>query len=124
MANSSGHDEAFGKGYLNDDSLKERLSERIVFFISFQVVCTAFGIPLNVFIAFLILRLKQLRRKPHNIFLLGIVISNLSVFAPSLIDILHFLLPYDDLLCRISVAVTGLPDVFLLLSILISLVNR
>lgn len=90
--------------------------------ILFRVVCSIIGVPLNVLIATAVLRLRRLNSKPRNIFLLGITFSNLTAFVPVLFEVIYFFYP-SDIVCRCYVAVIGMPDIFLLLSIFLSLAH-
>lgn len=91
--------------------------------ITFKIICTMIGLPLNVFVAVVILRLKRLRSKPRNIFLLGIILSNLTSHVPALSEIINFFYP-DIVLCQVFIAFISLPDSYLLLNIFLSLMDR
>ena len=53
--------------------------------IAAKVISCVVGIPLNVFVAVNIIRLRRLHSKPRNIFLLAIIFSNLLIFIPTII---------------------------------------
>lgn len=89
-----------------------------------QIAFASVGIPLNSFMAFVILRLKRLRSKPRNIFLLGIIISNLSTFLPASFELTNFYYPGNKVVCQSFVASIGIPQNFVLLSTFLSLVDR
>lgn len=91
--------------------------------ILFKVACSAVGVPLNILIACAILRLRRLHSKPRNIFLLGITASNLTAYVPVIFEIAYFFYP-QEAICKCYVALVGLPDVFLLLNIFLSLADR
>lgn len=57
--------------------------------ISKRLSCSI-GMPLNLSVAFTIARPRSLRRKPRNIFLLAIVFSFLSFFAPVVIGLIYW----------------------------------
>lgn len=94
------------------------------FILLVHLICCIFGIPLNSFIAGLILHKQRLRTKPRNIFLLGLVLSNLSAFIPILIEFAYFHFPTNAELCHIYVAVVGLPFVLFLSNLLLALADR
>lgn len=91
--------------------------------IAFKIACTLIGIPLNTVIAVVILSLRRLHSKPRNIFLLAAIASNLTAFVPALFEVFHFFIP-NDLSCELYIATDGLPDVFILLTTSLSLIDR
>ncbi len=91
--------------------------------ISFKITGSIIGIPLNILFGTSIIRLRRLNSKPRNIFLLGIIFANLSAFVPALIEIFNYFFPNGSSCLYYSVVV-GVPDVFLLLSIFLSLIDR
>lgn len=91
--------------------------------ILFKVACSAVGVPLNLLVASVILRLRRLHSKPRNIFLLGITFSNLTAFVPVFFEVVYFFYPLD-VICKCYVAVNHLPDIFLMLNIFLSLADR
>ena len=91
--------------------------------IVFEIVCCVLGIPLNVMVPFSILRSRRMYRKPRNIFLLGVIASNFCSFSRSIINICYFFWP-SDVTCKVFVALSVLPDAFLLLNSFFSLMDR
>ena len=98
------------------------------FSIVSHIICCLAGIPLNAFIAYLILRFERLHRRPRNIFLLGIILANLMAFFPALLDTISYYRPASwegsGPMCLVYVATFGLPYAFLLLNLFISLMDR
>ena len=88
-----------------------------------HIICCCAGIPLNAFIAIVILRLKRLNRKPRNIFLFGIIFSNLLSFVTVIIEIVYFFHP-SDLMCRIYVAAIGPSYVIFFYNLLLAVLDR
>ena len=62
-----------------------------------HLICCIIGIPVNSLIAFIIVYLRRLRKKPRNVFLFGLVLSNLSSFVPVLSEFAYFHFPSEDL---------------------------
>lgn len=124
IMNCSG-EEKFNAGVVLTDSgaIKNPMNVDVIL-IAINIACSLVGIPLNCFTGLVILHLRRLRSKPRNIFLLGIVASNLSAFIPPIIETVHFFRPGDEVACKSYLAVVGLPEVFLLLNMLISLLDR
>lgn len=88
-----------------------------------HLICCFIGIPLNAFIAITIVYQRRLRRKPRNVFLLGLILSNLYAFVPAFIELTYFHFP-SVTLCRVYVAVVGLPYVTFLINVFLALVDR
>lgn len=88
-----------------------------------HLACCFIGIPLNGFVACTITYQRRLRRKPRNIFLLGLILSNLYAFLPPFIELVYFHFP-SMTLCRAYVAVVGLPYVTFLINIFLALIDR
>lgn len=88
-----------------------------------HIICCCAGVPLNAFIAIVILRLKSLNCKPRNIFLFGIIFSNLLSFATVIIEIVYFFHP-NDLMCRIYVAAVGPSYVIFFYNLLLAVLDR
>jgi hypothetical protein len=86
--------------------------------------CCLIGIPLNLSIAVTIIRLRRLHRKPRNIFLLGIIFSNLSFFVPAVIKLIYSSFYSSESLCQIYVALVGVPQGLLSLNMLLALIDR
>ena len=91
--------------------------------VAFEIICCILGIPLNLMVTASILRSRRMNRKPRNIFLLGVVVSNFCSFIRSIVDICNFFWP-NDLACKVFMSVAVLPDAFLLLNSFFSLVDR
>jgi hypothetical protein len=87
-------------------------------------LCCSIGIPLNVSIVVTIVRLRRLYRKPRNIFLLGIIFSNLSFFVPAIIKLIYWGLYPIEFVCQIYVALVGVPQGLLSLNMLLALIDR
>lgn len=81
------------------------------------------GVPLNLFVAFFLVRLRRLRRKPRNIFSLGLILSNFSAFVPVVVEFTYLHFPEEDI-CRVYVTFVGLPYVLFMANALMSLVDR
>ena len=88
--------------------------------MTINLICSIIGIPINFFIACVIISMKRLRSKPRNISLLGLVLSNLSAFVPGLLEFSYLLSPSDEL-CQLYVAIVGLPYVLFLTNMLLAL---
>jgi dopamine receptor D1 len=95
-----------------------------IFLIVTKSICCLIGIPLNVTIAISIIRHRQLRCKPRNIFLLGIVLSYLSFFVPAIIELIYWGLLPIEWVCQGYVALVGVPRALLLMNMLLALVDR
>lgn len=122
MINTSGHQ--------NDDVLytaNEEVYHPIIqnnFLMAIKFICCLIGIPLNISIAIAIIRRRNLRTKPRNIFLLGIILSYVSFFVPAIIELLYWG-PYPiDSVCQSYVAVVALPHGLLLSNMLLALTER
>ena len=101
----------------------QKATEINAFLIITKVLSCFIGIPLNVFVAIIIIRLRRLHSKPRNIFLLGIIFSNLLTFVPALIEVIYWVLPLD-IVCQSYVAVSALPNTLLLWNMLLALIDR
>lgn len=93
------------------------------FLIATKFVFSFLGLPLNVFLSTIIARLRRLRSKPRNIFLLGIFFSNLIIYVPPIIELLYWIQP-DVNICKAYISVVGLPYIILLWNILCALIDR
>jgi hypothetical protein len=89
-----------------------------------QFACCLIGIPLNISIAITLIRHRRLRKKPRNIFLLGIILSNLSFFIPTIIKLIYWGFYPIESLCRVYVALVGVPHGLLSLNMLLALADR
>lgn len=105
-----------------DGQMKSPIDRDLVLII-FKLLCSIIGIPLNGLMAVAVLRLRRLHSKPRNIFLMGITVSNLLAFVPPILEIIYYFLP-NELLCLAFVFTNRLPDVYLLLNIFLSLMDR
>ncbi|XP_057375326.1 5-hydroxytryptamine receptor 2B-like [Daphnia carinata] len=94
-----------------------------MFLIIIKIVSAFIGIPFNTFIVLIIIRLRRLHSKPRNIFLLAMIVSNLLLYFPSLIELIYWFLPLENV-CRSYVAVIGLPNAILLWTIFLALADR
>ena len=101
----------------------QKATEINAFLIITKVLSCFIGIPLNVFVAIIIIRLRRLHSKPRNIFFLGIIFSNLLTFVPALIEVIYWVLPLD-IVCQSYVAVSALPNTLLLWNMLLALIDR
>ena len=81
------------------------------------------GIPPNMFIAIIIIRLRRLHSKPRNIFVLGIISSNLFTFVPAFMEMIYWIVPLE-IICQAYVTVVGLPNMILLWNMLLALIDR
>jgi dopamine receptor D1 len=82
------------------------------------------GIPLNLFIAFTIIKFRRIRRKSRNIFLLGIILSYLSFFIPTAIELIYWGLYPIESVCHAYIAVVAVPQGLLLANMLLALTER
>jgi hypothetical protein len=87
-------------------------------------VCCLIGIPFNVSIAVAIVRHRRLRKKPRNIFLLGIILSNLSFSFPAIAKLIYWTLYPIEPVCQSYVAFVGVPQGLLSLNMLLALGDR
>jgi hypothetical protein len=96
----------------------------VFFLIIIKCICCSIGIPLNVSIAVTIIRHEQFRSKPRKIFLLGIILSNLSFFIPALIILIYWSWFPVESLCKTYVTFVGVPHSLLLSNMLLALIDR
>ncbi len=105
--------------------------------IIFKLIGATIAIPLNLLLSIIILHLRRFRSKPRNLFLLGILFSNLTATIPPLVEVVDYFfisppgsIPEEGRIgsslvsCKIYIVIRGLPEVFLLLNILFSLVDK
>jgi hypothetical protein len=71
-----------------------------------------------------IIRRRNLRNQPRNIFLLGITFSYLSFFVPAIIELIHWESITIESVCQVNVAVIGLSHALLLLNMSLALMDR
>ena len=97
--------------------------DRNPFFMKVELIVSIVGILMNILIAFIIIFNKHLMRtKPRNIFLLGLVFSNLSASVPVFMEFSYLISPSQEL-CQAYVAINGLPFVLFLTNLLLALVD-
>ncbi len=94
-----------------------------------QITISSIAIPLNLILIFAILSKRELRSKPRNIFLISVILSDLSAFVQSLIEVGEVFLPKEseeakDLVCKVYMAYSGIPMIFTLTTTLLSLIDR
>lgn len=94
-----------------------------LFIMMAHLACTLVGIPTNGFIFIKVLMLRHLRTKPRNIFLLGLLLSNLTSFIPVFVQFIYFYYP-SDLFCQIYQSIIGLPYALFLTNVLLALIDR
>ena len=97
--------------------------DRNPFFMKVELIVSIVGILMNILIACIILFNKHLRTNPRNIFLLGLVLSNLSASVPVFVEFSYFISPSQEL-CQVYVAIAGLSYVLFLTNLLLALVDR
>ena len=94
-----------------------------LFLIVTKCITSVIGIPLNLLVAIIIIRLRRFHSKPRHIFLLGIIFSDLFIYVPVLIEFVYWNSPVNYV-CEAYVAVVGLPYSILLLNMLLALSDR
>ena len=97
--------------------------ENNVYMIVFKILCIIIGLPLNLSMMWTIITRKSLHCSPRNIFVLGISFSSLAAFVQPLIEVIHFFAP-SKLICQMYTSIMSLPDIFLLMNIFLSLIDR
>ena len=97
--------------------------DRNAIFMTVELIISIVGILMNSAITCIIIFIKKLRTKPRNIFLLGIVLSNLTTSVRVLMEFSYFISPNQEL-CQMYVAIAGLPHVLFLTNLLLALVDR
>jgi hypothetical protein len=95
-----------------------------LFLVVTKCLCCSVGIPLNLLIAVTIVRLRRLRSKPRNIFLLGIIFSYLLLFLYPIIELTYWGLYPVEPVCRAFIAILAIPQILLLLNMLLALADR
>ena len=105
-----------------DGSLKLPIDINGILFVT-HLVCCLIGLPLNIIIAMVIVKMRRLRCKPRNIFMLGIFNSNFLSLTTAAIEMAYFLSPNDDI-CIFYVSVVGLPYCIFFLNLLLALIDR
>jgi len=100
-----------------------------VFIIVFQIALCFVGIPLDGVSAIAVVRLEELRKKPRHVFFIAIQMCNLMAYFVSLVEIIVYLsIPktsasYEPV-CQVYVAIVGLPQLLLLVTSFLSIVDR
>ena len=97
--------------------------DRNAFFMTFELIVSIVGILMNISIACVIVFDKHLRNKPRNIFLLGLVLSNLLASIRLCMEFSYFVSPNHEL-CQAYIATAGLPYVLFLTNMLLALFDR
>lgn len=118
----------------NSSSSNEMLTNMPVFQLStFQLInrmlCTGFGIPLNVLILFVIIRSRSLNRSPRNAFWLTVTSFNLLALVKSLMELaVYYLHRRSDgshvLLCQFYSVAAGCPYALLLTALTLASADR
>ena len=105
-----------------DGSIRNPLViDGIVF--SVDSFCCLLGLPLNFYMAKLILCDRRLRKKPRNIFLVDMIICNIFTLFTASLEILNFFWS-NETVCKIYVSITGLSYVSFYFNLLLSLIDR
>ena len=94
-----------------------------------QITLSSIAIPLNLILLSAILGKHELRSRPRNIFLISVILSDLSAFVQSLIEVGEVFLPKEseetkDLVYKVYMAYSGIPMIFTLTTTLLSLIDR
>jgi len=98
-----------------------------IYLASVQFAIAVIGIPLNVILASAVLRAPELRSEPRNIFLLGVIFSSLSAFAPSLMDAAYVVFSslHDATeFCEAYMMIVGISPRLMLSTTFISILDR
>ena len=93
-------------------------------FMTVELIVSIVGYLMNSAIACIIIFNKKLRTKPRNVFLLGIVLSNLPTSVRVFMELSYLISPNQELCQVLYVAVAGLPHVLFLTHLLLALVDR
>ena len=90
-----------------------------------KCICCFVGISMNVVsIAAIVIRHRETRCKPRNIFLLTILLSYLLFFIPDLIEMIYRGLYSVEFVCQVNVAISGVSHALLLLNMFLALTDR
>ena len=114
--NSSRQDEVI----LNENGEKQNPINVDIVSVIIKCLCCSIGIPLNASIAVTITRLH---RRPRNHFLLGIILSHLSFFIPTSIELIYWAYSVEYV-CDAYMAVAVIPQGLLLTNMLLALIDR
>ena len=98
--------------------------DRNAIFMTVELIVSIVGYLMNSAIACIIIFNKKLRTKPRNVFLLGIVLSNLPTSVRVFMEFSYLISPNQELCQVLYVAVAGLPHVLFLTNLLLALVDR
>ena len=93
------------------------------FILSVNFLCCLVGLPLNIFVAVNIVTERRLYSKPRNILLLDNILCNIFTLFTSILEMIYFYMPRDEI-CLVFTSVVGLPYVLFFLSLLLSLIYR
>ena len=88
-----------------------------------HILLISVGVPLNLFVAVVILAFKRLHNKPRNVFWLGVTVSNILTLITILIEYLAFQLQ-NNFICAVFVSITGVAYTCLLFNLLLALTDR
>jgi len=96
---------------------------------NFQTTLALFAIPLNLILITAILHNPELRSKPRNVFLISVILSDLSAIVESLIEVGHIFFPMEsdeasDHVCKVYMAISRIPEILILVTTLLSLMDR
>lgn len=81
------------------------------------------GVPLNLFIAIIIMAFKRLHNKPRNVLWLGVSFFNLLTLLTILIELLAYH-TQSKVVCLIFVSITGVAYTSILFNLLLALIDR
>ena len=81
------------------------------------------GVPLNLFIAIIIMTFKRLHNKPRNVLWLGVTFFNLLTLLTILIELLAYH-TQNSVVCLIFVSTTGVAFTSILFNLLLALIDR
>ena len=100
-----------------------------MYIIVFQITLCCVGIPLDGLSAIAVVRQEELRKKSRHVFFIASQICNLLAYCVSLLEIIvYFNIPntstsYEPI-CQVYVASVGLPQLLLLVTSFLSIVDR
>ncbi|EFX79837.1 hypothetical protein DAPPUDRAFT_319280 [Daphnia pulex] len=81
------------------------------------------GVPLNLFIAVIIMAYKRLHNKPRNVLWLGVTCFNLLTLLTILIEFVAYH-TQNNVVCLVFVSVTGVAYTSILFNLLLALIDR
>jgi hypothetical protein len=88
-----------------------------------HLILAVIGLPLNVFVAVVIISFRRLRRKPRNIIWLGVIIANIFTLLTILVE-LYASYMKSEMACKWFVSITGIAYTWLLFNLLLALADR